>query len=87
LEQNSTTAPSVHLDRFCTRCGRYDLRVDVPPRDAPPVNDREQWMAAQRRKALALRGAPAPEQWVCPKCGCYECVEMAGEKSARVVPS
>jgi hypothetical protein len=75
MEQPGTDVARVHLERFCIRCGRYDLRVELPEPETAPASDRERWMAGQRRKALALRGAPEPEQWVCSMCGCGECAD------------
>jgi len=48
MEQTGTDVARVHLERFCIRCGRYDLRVELPEPETAPASDRERWMAGPR---------------------------------------
>jgi hypothetical protein len=80
MQETSSGGVRVHLDRFCMRCGRYEVRAELPPPPVQPGREREQWMEAQRRKAQALRGTLKPEVWVCQRCGCED-AKPAGEKA------
>ena len=69
----------VHLNRFCLKCGRYDLQVIYPEAAPTRVKRRERgelerqvrqrWLEAQRDKARRARAPQQESRWVCPHCG------------------